>query len=205
MGPWMQIAGGAMMGAGLIGGAINRRNKNKRISKMISDMPKYKISDATYENKNLATQRAFGRDQGITRAQKEADKNAADAGANALSVSNNTNDILSAISAIEANRASTKRNLAADEYTIRRQNFGDLAAANNALIDEQDKEFMQNKMAPWDAKMNFLQAKKEEAASAWGNLFQMGSQIAGNGGGGGGGGGMGGMMGSMGGMMGGGK
>jgi hypothetical protein len=175
------IVGGAIMAAGAIGGAASRSSKNKKIARAIKNAPKYQVTEEAKDNLAMAKSRAYGRDRAVAMTQENVDRDSAAASVEAAEASGSTNDILAAISSINANRTTAKRDLAIAESEIQRQNMAALYAANMSMIDEKDKEFMQNKVAPWDANLRHLQAKKEEANSAWGSVFNIGSSILGGG------------------------
>lgn len=167
------------MAAGAIGGAVSRHRKNKQLKKLIKKTPKYEINEEAYDNQALAKSRAFGRDRSIQKAQEEVDLNAANASAEARDITTSTSDLLSTVAAISSQRDAAKRGLAADEAAIQNQNINALYAANLGLIDEKDKKFHQNKVVPHQNQMNLLQARKEEANSAWGAIFQSGASMMG--------------------------
>lgn len=185
------------MAAGAIGGAVSRHNKNKQLSRLIKKSPKYKIADEAYDNQNLAKAKAFGRSRAVTRAEQQLDQDQSNAAAGARDITSSTSDLLSTISALNAQKATAQRSLAMDENAIQDNNAMSLYAANQAMIDEKDKKFKHNKVDPWQNKIAHLNARKEEANSAWGSVFQAGTQLMGSSMGGGGG--MGGSMGGIGG------
>lgn len=161
-------------------------NLNKKIKRQIAKIPKYKINQEAFDTQNLAKSRAFGRDRAIQTAQEDLEAQGAEDIGAAIDSTDSTSGLLATISAINANNTAGKRALAQDEAVIQRENVGDLYAANEAMINEKDKEFYQNKVAPWDAKLSALNAKKagrqQLLSSAVGGLLSgAGSFFAGGG------------------------
>jgi uncharacterized membrane protein YheB (UPF0754 family) len=179
------IAGAALMAGGIAGNRSSAGSKNKQIKKLIKNTPKYKISQEAKENQAIAKNRAFGRDRAIQQAQSDITKGAATDSMYARDSATSTSDILNTIALINANKNQSIRALAGDESQLQSQRVQELYGANSAMIDEKDKAFNQNEVAPWDANLRHLQAKKEEAASFYNNMFQSGSSMLGSGLGGG--------------------
>jgi hypothetical protein len=147
--------GAPIAALGLIGAGKN----NKKLNRLLKNAPKYKINKEAYENQALAKSQAFGRDRTIQMQQEQVDKDAAAASLESLGVSNNTSDILQTISAINANKNATKRGLAGDEASIKRQNMQALYDANNVMIDEQDKKWNYNENMPYQMRVAALRDK----------------------------------------------
>lgn len=144
----------------------------KDIRRQIRKMPKYTINQEAFDNQNLARSRAFGPDRGIQMAQEDLETEGAQDIATAADLTDSTSGLLATISAINANQTAGRRALAQDEATIQRENVGDLYQANQAMIDEKDKAFYQNKVAPWEAKLRNMQQRQA-------NRAQIGSTIIG--------------------------
>lgn len=143
---------------------------NKKIRSQIKKMPKYKINDEAFENQAIARSRAFGRNAAVQAQEENIDQGAANAAFSTSSVADNTSSLLSTIAAINANRNNALRGLAADEAAIQSANTGELYAANQAMIDEKDKAWNQNVMAPWQAKLGDLQRRKANRTGFWNNV-----------------------------------
>jgi len=152
---------------------------NKKISKQIARMPKYKIQDEAFQNQAIAKSRAFGRDRNIQMQEQNIEQEAAGAAAEAKDITGSTSGLLSTIAAINANKGQTLRGLAQDEAQIQASNVGDLYAQNEAMINEQDKAFNQNEMAPWDAKLRMLQQKKQNRANLANTIIGSVANVAG--------------------------
>lgn len=133
---------------------------NKKITKLLKEMPKYQIQDEAFENQNIARAQAYGRSSAVQMQEQNIEKGAAEAAASAKDVTSSTSGLLSTIAAINANQNNAMRGLAQDESAIQAQNTQQLQAANNAMIDEKDKAWRQNVYAPYDAKLRDLQRKK---------------------------------------------
>lgn len=142
----------------------------KKIDRQIRNMPKYSIQDEAFETQSIARSRAFGKDRGIQMQQEDLEQSTADAVSQAQQVSTSTSDVLGTIAAINANKTQGQRSIAELEAGIQRQNVGDLYQANQLLIDEKDKAWMQNVYAPWDAKLRNLQQRKASRTAFWSNL-----------------------------------
>jgi hypothetical protein len=140
-------------------GMIGSHRNNKKLNRLLKNAPKYKIQKEAYENQALAKSQAFGRDRTIQMQQEQVDKDAAAASLDSLGVSNNTSDILQTISAINANKNASKRSLAGDEASIKRQNMQALYDANNTMIDEQDKKWNYNENMPYQMRVAALRDK----------------------------------------------
>lgn len=164
-------------GLGLASDLISGNSARKRRNRLIRNMPKYKIAKEAEENVSIAKARAFGRDRAVQNAEENISKDSATAVSEAKNISSNTSDLLSTISAINANSGNARRQLAQDASTIQQQNVGALMAANQGMIDERDKEFMQNKQAKWDAKMRALEAQRASQQNLFGNLFNAGVSV----------------------------
>ena len=143
---------------------------NKKIRRQIANMPKYTIQDEAFQNQAIARTRAYGRDRDVQMAQEEIEQSAADATSDAMEVTPSTTDLLGTIAAIQSNTAGNTRGLAREEATIRGQRVNELYGANQALIDEKDKAWMQNVYAPWDAKLRNLQQRKARRSAFWSNV-----------------------------------
>lgn len=133
---------------------------NKKINRQIAKMPKYKINQEAFDTQNIARSRAFGRDRNIQMAEQDLESQAANDAALAMDATDSTSALLSTIASINANVGAGKRGLAQDEARIQSNNVNDLYSANQMLIDEKDKEWRQNKFAPWEAKLGALKDKK---------------------------------------------
>ena len=128
-------------------------------------MPKYKIQEEAFQNQSMARSRAFGRDRSIQMQEENIEQEAANAAGEAKDITGSTSSLLSTIAAINANKGEQLRGLAQDESQVQAANMNQLYAANENMIDEQDKAFNQNEMAPWDAKLRGLQQKKQNRAN----------------------------------------
>lgn len=135
-------------------------------------MPKYKIQKEAFDNQNLARSAAFGRDRDVQMQEENIDAGVADAIGDAKDVTSSSSALLSTLAMLEGNKNQALRGLAQDESGIRRGNRAELYAANNAMIDEKDKAWRQNKFAPWEAKLQGLREKQARRA-------QLGSAITG--------------------------
>ena len=140
---------------------------NKKIENQIAKMPKYKLAREATETQNLARSRAFGRDRAVQMAEENIEAGGAQDVARAQDISDSTSGLLSTISSINANTAGAKRDLSGMESDIQRRNVGDLYDANEAMINEKDKQFYQNEQAPWEAKLRGMQEKKARRAQFW--------------------------------------
>lgn len=143
---------------------------NAKIRRQIKKMPKYEINKEAFENQAIAKTRAYGRSAAVQAQEDNIEQGAANAAYDASNVANDTSSLLSTIAAINANKNNSLRGLAADEAMIQQQNTGELYAANDAIIDEKDKAWNQNVMAPWAAKLQDLQRRKANRTGFWNNL-----------------------------------
>lgn len=132
----------------------------KKIDKQIKNMPKYSIQEEAFQNQALAKTQAFGEDRDIQMQQENIEQSGANAVAQAKDVTSSTSDLLGTISSIQSNKAGALRELAVQQAQIRRQKMQDLYGANQAMIDEKDKQWYQNVYAPYDASLRALQQRK---------------------------------------------
>jgi hypothetical protein len=146
------------------------------IRREIGKVPKYKINKEAYDTLATAKSQAYGKDRDIQTAQENVDRDVATSLGQAKDITSSTTALLSALSNIESQGMSTKRNLAADEASLRRGKMQDLYSANQSMIDEKDKAFMQNEMAPWLYNYQYLlqqqrreDAKATEMLGMWGD------------------------------------
>lgn len=162
---------------------------NRDIRNQIKKMPKYKINDEAFQTQNIARAEAFGKDRDIQLAQEDIDADVAAATGDAKDITNSTSALLAALTDINQGGFNAKRDLAKFESgDLRRQKIGNLYQANDMMIDEKDKAWNQNVMAPWDAKLRALNQKKANRSAFWNNvvggLLSAGGSFLGGGGGG---------------------
>src|SRR4029079_7401441 len=127
--------------------------------KLIDKAPKYKIQDEAYENQAIARSQAYGRDRAIQMQEQNISQEAANSSYDASKVSGSTTSLLSTIAAINANKNQELRGLGQDEAMLQNQKRQQLYGANNAMIDEKDKQWNYNVNMPYQMKMDMLREK----------------------------------------------
>lgn len=142
-----------------------KKSLNDKIEEQANKVPEYKVQEEAFQNQALARSRAFGRDRNIQMQEQNIEQEAANAAGEARDVTGSTSGLLSTIAAINANKGEQLRGLAQDEAQVQASNVNQLYGANQQMIDEQDKAFNQNEMAPWDIKLRLLQQKKQNRAN----------------------------------------
>lgn len=157
-------------------------NYKKQLDALIGSRPRYSIFDEAYQNKDLATANAFGRDRAIQGAEAEIERGAADTAGMLSAYSGSTGAILSALGNINESKNKSLRGLAVDEATLQRQKLSDLYGANQALVDEQDKAWNFNVNEPYQLKVEELRrrqkAKQENAWKIADTIVSLGTQAA---------------------------
>lgn len=141
------------------------------MQRLIKNRPKYTINEEVFENQNMARAAAFGRDRSIQMQEQELEQSAANAVSEAKDVTSSTSGLLSTIASIQANQNAAGRDLATTEAQIQQQNRGDLFAANQAVIDEKDKEFDFNVNQPYQNKVQALRDRKKARGELVGNII----------------------------------
>lgn len=163
--PGVGTAVGAIVGgaAGFVGKTIKNIRLRKKMKKLEQERPKYVINEEAYDNQALAKARAFGRDRTIQMAEENVDQDiAADVG-QAKNISSNTGAVLDTLRAISTSGMETKRDLAMQEVAAQNQRMGELYNANNAMIDEKDKEWNYNVNEPYQNKIQELRLRRKNA------------------------------------------
>lgn len=133
---------------------------NRKIAAQLRNRPKYQMSEEYLNNQAMARAAAFGRDRSIMQQEENLEQEAADAIGQAQQYSTSASGILSTLASISGSKNAALRNLAVDEATIQRGRMQDLYGANQAVAEEQDKEFEYNVNMPYQKKLEFLQARK---------------------------------------------
>lgn len=133
------------------------------VERQISNVPKYKINQEAYDNLALAKSQAYGQDRDIQTASENVDRDVSTGVGQAKDITSSTTALLSALSGMETQGMSTKRQLAGDQATIRRDKMRDVYTANESMIEEKDKAFMQNQMAPWLYQLQELQMRRRRS------------------------------------------
>lgn len=133
------------------------------VERQISNVPKYKINQEAYDNLALAKSQAYGQDRDIQMASENVDRDVATGVGQAKDITSSTTALLSALSGMETQGMNTKRQLAGDQATIRRDKMRDVYTANESMIEEKDKAFMQNQMAPWLYQLQELQMRRRRS------------------------------------------
>jgi len=151
---WGMLAGGKPFSGG-------PKNLKKQIDELIKNRPEYSIQDEAYQNQALAKNQAFGRDRGIQQAESNIQTQAADAVGQAQQVSGSSNAILDTIAGITGNANNSLRSLGVDEANIQSGRMRDLYGANNAMIDEQDKEWNFNVNEPYQNQIQELRNRRK--------------------------------------------
>lgn len=154
---------------------------NKKMERLIKNRPTYRINDEAYENQNLARSAAFGRDRSIQMQEQELEQDAANAVSEAKDVTGSTSSLLSTIASIQANQSAAGRDLATTESAIQRDNLGNLYGANQAVIDEKDKEWDFNVNQPYQNKVQALRDRKKARSELTGQIIGGITQIAASG------------------------
>lgn len=149
------LAGGAPFSGG------PNKNLKKQIDELIKNRPEYTIKDEAYQNQALAKNQAFGRDRGIQQAESNIQTQAADAVGQAQQVSGSSNAILDTIAGITGNANNSLRSLGVDEANIQSGRMRDLYGANNAMIDEKDKEWNFNVNEPYQNQIQELRNRRK--------------------------------------------
>lgn len=143
---------------------------NKKMDQLIKNRPVYKTADEAFDNQALAKARAFGRDRSIQAAETKIDQDAANAAGQAQEITDSTSGLLATIAAINANKGTTVRGLAADEAAIQANNVQQLYGANQAMIDEKDKAWDFNVNQPYQNKVQALRDRKKARSEMVGNI-----------------------------------
>lgn len=157
--PWDTIVKlGTSLTAGIVGASGSKKNTRK-LNKLISNAPKYKINDEAFENQNIARSQAFGRDRSIQMQQENVSQEAANSAGQARDISSSTSSLLSAISSINSSKNQTLRGLAQDESAIQNDKIQQLYGVNNMMIDEKDKRWNYNTNMPFQNKVAALRDK----------------------------------------------
>lgn len=155
---------------------------NKKINRLLKNRPKYEINQEVFDNQAIARGAAFGRDRSIQMQEEQLEQNAANAAFQAKDVTSSTSGLLSTIASIQAGQSSAQRDLATTEASIQRGNRQDLYGANQAVIDEKDKEFDFNVNQPYQNKVQNLRDRKkargELVGSIVGGLTSIGATAA---------------------------
>lgn len=149
------LAGGAPFSGG------PNKNLKKQIDELIKNRPKYEIKDEAYENQALAKNQAFGRDRGIQQAESNILANQANAVGESQQVSNSTNALLGTLEGMTGNVNNSLRSLGVDEANVASGRMRDLYGANNAMIDEQDKEWNFNVNEPYQNQIQELRNRRK--------------------------------------------
>jgi len=148
------LAGGEPFGGG-------PKNLKKQIDELIKNRPQYSIQDEAFENQALAKNQAFGRDRGIQQAESNIMANQANAVGQAQQVSNSTNALLGTVEGITGNVNNSLRSLGVDEANVASGRMRDLYGANNAMIDEKDKEWNFNVNEPYQNQIQELRNRRK--------------------------------------------
>jgi len=151
---WGMLAGGKPFSGG-------PKNLKKQIDELIKNRPEYSIQDEAYQNQALAKNQAFGRDRGIQQAESNIQTQATDAVGQAQQVSGSSNAILDTIAGITGNANNSLRSLGVDEANIQSGRMRDLYGANNAMIDEKDKEWNFNVNEPYQNQIQELRNRRK--------------------------------------------
>jgi len=138
-----------------------KKSLNGKIDSLIKNRPKYQIQDEAFENQALAKNQAFGRDRGIQQAESNILANQANAMGEAQQVSGSSNAILDTIAGITGNANNSLRSLGVDEANIQSGRMRDLYGANNAMIDEKDKEWNFNVNEPYQNQIQELRNRRK--------------------------------------------
>lgn len=149
------LAGGAPFSGG------PNKNLKKQIDELIKNRPQYEIKDEAYENQALAKNQAFGRDRGIQQAESNILANQANAVGESQQVSNSTNALLGTLEGMTGNVNNSLRSLGVDEANVASGRMRDLYGANNAMIDEQDKEWNFNVNEPYQNQIQELRNRRK--------------------------------------------
>jgi hypothetical protein len=148
----------------------------KKIDRLIKNRPQYQIQDEAFENQALAKNMAFGRDRGIMQAEDNIETQSADAIGQAQQVSNSSNAILDTIAGITGNANNSLRSLGVDEANVQASRMRDLYGANNAMIDEKDKEWNFNVNEPYQNQLQALRdRRKARQENVWKAIDTVGS------------------------------
>lgn len=153
---------------------------NKKMDRLLKKRPTYKINNEAFENQNLARSAAFGRDRSIQMQEEQMEQDAANAVSAAKDVTGSTSGLLSTIASIQANQSSAGRQLATTESAIQRDNLGTLMNANQAVIEEKDKEFDFNVNQPYQNKVQSLRDRKKARGELVGSIIGGLTSIAGS-------------------------
>lgn len=174
---------------------ISKDKNNKKLSREIANAPKYKINEEAYENQAVAKSQAYGKDRAIMAQEQNMEADAASATNQVKQVSNSTSGILGTLAAINANKNSSRRQLAVDEASLKNQKIQQLYGVNNQMIDEKDKAWNYNTNMPYQMKIAALRDKIQantemsakgldyETSTSTAFMGSMGSMMGGGGGG----------------------
>lgn len=169
---------------------IGARKNQKKLDKLIKNAPKYKITDEAFENQAIARSEAYGRDRSIQMQEQKLEQDAENAVSSVKDVTSGTSGLLSTIAAIQANKDSTRRDLATSEAQLQAQKKSQLLNVNSAMIDEKDKAWNYNENMPYQMKVAALRDKvkfkRELGAQSLAASANFWSSFVGKGGGGGG-------------------
>lgn len=137
-----------------IAGLFGARKAKKELKNLLANAPKYKIAEEAFQNQDIAKAEAFGKDRDVQMAKEDIDADVAKATGEAKDITTSTSALLSALTDIESSAFGAKRDLGQYEAgTLRRQKIGALYGANQAMIDEKDKEWNYNENMPYQMKV----------------------------------------------------
>jgi len=160
--PWDTVVGlGTDITKNLI--ADDRVKKEERkMKKLLANAPKYNIAPEAFETQALARSSAFGQDRAIQTEKENLAQQSANAAGQARDVSNNTSDLLSAISAINRNQSEQSRALTQDQSAMGNLKMQQLFGVNSQMIDEKDKQWNYNENMPFQMKVAAIRDKIQQ-------------------------------------------
>jgi hypothetical protein len=152
----------------------------KQMNDLIANRPQYQINPEAYDNKAIATARAFGKDRGIAMAEENVDRDMAANVGQVKNITGNTNAILDTLRSLNESGTAAKRGLAQDEARMQGQRVNELYNVNEAMVDEKDKAWNFNVNEPYQNKIQALRDKKKFRQEAALKAMDMVGTIAGS-------------------------
>jgi hypothetical protein len=168
------IGGAVVAGAGTIGKAIGRSNANKQMRKLLSEQPKYQENQLAGQQyalaQNMFNAQMPGTQQymsGIERTRASEIAAAERGGGNTL--------LAAAAAGGQANEAGQA--LAGQQAAYKQSAYGNVAAANQGLIAEQDKVY-NDQLRQYQNRAQIEGAINENRQNTWGDVANFGMAAA---------------------------
>jgi hypothetical protein len=168
------IGGAVVAGAGTIGKAIGRSNANKQMRKLLAEQPKYQENQLAGQQYALAQNMFNAQMPGTQQYMSGIERTRASQIAAAERGGDNT--LLAAAAAGgQANEAGQA--LAGQQAAYKQSAYGNVAAANQGLIGEQDKVY-NDQLRQYQNRTQIEAAINENKQNTWGDITNFGMAAA---------------------------